>query len=390
MMKKTTLLLFMFISATLIGQDKLTSKLTEHFDGTNYLPSSKTTFTYDSNGNLIKEIEFNFDWHNSSWVETSNSTYTYNLNNKVTEELRVHYDYNTKVVNTTYKTFNSYNGSGDLIQTIDEEYNKTGLVKKRKTDITYAANKLSFALHYGWDGTQWIYESDRAKTEVFFNANDKIDNMIAYKWTGTEFVKAEQEVLSYDVDNNFILNLSQSWNGTSWDNGYKEERTHDANKNTLTVVESEYNSGTGSYTVDRSETNTFDTAILLSTFAHPFKDKNGIENLINNNDKYVNKILTTMDESDNRTTYNYNEPTASIANYNLANFAVYPNPTNSNLKIDDSKFSLKSVELYNVLGKKVLSTTQNQLNVEHLVNGIYMLKIETVDGGFSTKKIIKN
>ncbi|WP_431241768.1 PKD domain-containing protein [Flavobacterium sp. P21] len=72
---------------------------------------------------------------------------------------------------------------------------------------------------------------------------------------------------------------------------------------------------------------------------------------------------------------------------------VYPNPTNGilNLKLDSN---IKSdVRLFNVLGQQMLNTifegTEQQLDLNNLGKGIYLLQVET-DGKITTKKIILN
>ncbi|MDN3620702.1 T9SS type A sorting domain-containing protein [Polaribacter undariae] len=69
---------------------------------------------------------------------------------------------------------------------------------------------------------------------------------------------------------------------------------------------------------------------------------------------------------------------------------MYPNPASSILKIDADNFTLKDVEIFNVLGKKVFASTESEINIAHLVNGVYLLKIESDKGNIGTKRIIKN
>jgi hypothetical protein len=68
---------------------------------------------------------------------------------------------------------------------------------------------------------------------------------------------------------------------------------------------------------------------------------------------------------------------------------VYPNPATSIIKVDDSNFSLKNIEVFNLLGKKLIVTTKNQLNVKNLVSGVYVIKVEDNDGNIAKKRIIK-
>lgn len=84
--------------------------------------------------------------------------------------------------------------------------------------------------------------------------------------------------------------------------------------------------------------------------------------------------------------------TLSIADTFLSTFKMYPNPTNGN-KVFFSLSENAKIEIYNVLGKKVLSTklsvNNNSIDINALSNGVYMVKV-TTDAKAILKKLIKN
>ena len=68
---------------------------------------------------------------------------------------------------------------------------------------------------------------------------------------------------------------------------------------------------------------------------------------------------------------------------------LYPNPVKEIITID-SKITVAKVEIYSILGKRVLETKETlKINVSHLEQGLYLLKIYS-QKGIITKKIIKN
>ena len=73
---------------------------------------------------------------------------------------------------------------------------------------------------------------------------------------------------------------------------------------------------------------------------------------------------------------------------NNLNFSLYPNPANSMLNIDIES-EIKSVEIYSLLGQKVLSDNKKQINISNLSTGVYMLKVEDVNGAIATQKFVK-
>ena len=78
---------------------------------------------------------------------------------------------------------------------------------------------------------------------------------------------------------------------------------------------------------------------------------------------------------------------------NSQNIIIYPNPTTGQLTIENEHFSIKGVEIFNVYGSsvaaKILSPSKNKIDLSHLPNGMYFIKIRT-ENGEVTKKIIKN
>lgn len=85
----------------------------------------------------------------------------------------------------------------------------------------------------------------------------------------------------------------------------------------------------------------------------------------------------------------YTSNTLSSANFNQNNLEVslYPNPVNDVLNIETA-LELKSIEIFNIQGQKVLSSNQKQINVADLASGIYMVKIQDTENTVATKKVI--
>lgn len=84
---------------------------------------------------------------------------------------------------------------------------------------------------------------------------------------------------------------------------------------------------------------------------------------------------------------------ASLANasFDNANFTYYPNPVKNVLNLSYSK-EISNVEVYNLLGQKVISnklnTTDAQIDMSNLSNGAYMVRV-TSDNQVKTIKVIK-
>jgi len=83
---------------------------------------------------------------------------------------------------------------------------------------------------------------------------------------------------------------------------------------------------------------------------------------------------------------------------------IYPNPTTGELRVESGEWRVESVDVFDVMGRKVSSfgfrvsdlelgvaslTSPTSLNIAHLPNGIYFLRIQTQTRTI-TQKIIKN
>lgn len=71
--------------------------------------------------------------------------------------------------------------------------------------------------------------------------------------------------------------------------------------------------------------------------------------------------------------------------FNIQHLKVYPNPTSGLLVIESD--TLTKVEVYNISGSLMETTTQHQINLSHYAKGIYLVKITTPEG-IALKKIV--
>ena len=73
-------------------------------------------------------------------------------------------------------------------------------------------------------------------------------------------------------------------------------------------------------------------------------------------------------------------------------FSMYPNPATTTVTLE-SLFSIKSVEIYNVMGQKVLANQAagevHILDVANLPSGIYLVRVTDQNGNKGIKKLVK-
>ncbi len=88
----------------------------------------------------------------------------------------------------------------------------------------------------------------------------------------------------------------------------------------------------------------------------------------------------------------FHNATASVKSNSIEGFATYPNPvTNNVFTITSNSSDKKQVAIFNVLGKKVLSSsfsgTKSNVDVSEISAGLYILKV-TEGSKISTSKLV--
>lgn len=71
------------------------------------------------------------------------------------------------------------------------------------------------------------------------------------------------------------------------------------------------------------------------------------------------------------------------------NFTVFPNPTKGEINFESEILDLNSVKIYNFLGQMVKYSTEPNVNLSTLENGVYIALFETSNGTFKQKIILQ-
>lgn len=73
----------------------------------------------------------------------------------------------------------------------------------------------------------------------------------------------------------------------------------------------------------------------------------------------------------------------------METISVYPNPAQDFIIVGTNQaLSTQHIEVYNCLGQKVLSSTENEINVSALESGVYFVRV-TAEGKTVTKRFVK-
>ncbi|WP_242120040.1 T9SS type A sorting domain-containing protein [Aestuariivivens sediminicola] len=88
----------------------------------------------------------------------------------------------------------------------------------------------------------------------------------------------------------------------------------------------------------------------------------------------------------------FQNPALSVDDKDMSKFSFYPNPTQDSWNIKSQDRTIRSIQVFDVLGKNVISVKPNKsettINGNSLLPGMYFAKIYT-DAGSSSMKLIK-
>jgi len=212
--------------------------------------------------------------------------------------------------------------------------------------------------------------------------NDKLD-ALGFTNKDTYFVSGEDHEFYGATNGDWITPPNAYWDtifdmSTSflWDQ-HKPNVDFTDNSTGLSVDFSDSSTGAVSWLWDFGDGNT-------STSQNP-------THIYATNGTYDVKLYVENDiKSWNEVTKSATYAALAIADEYTLNFSVFPNPTNGVLNIT-SKTPINRVEIYSILGKKIVDTTinTNSVDLSNLNRGIYIIKAHS-NNELGIKRIIKN
>jgi endonuclease I/chitodextrinase len=134
--------------------------------------------------------------------------------------------------------------------------------------------------------------------------------------------------------------------------------------------------------------------VLVGTIAYSGSEQTVIIPNINIENN-VSVVINGNSSGSNRVKYDDLSYTCysalSVDEFNLAQVKLYPNPVKNNLTVNLKSDITTKIEIYDILGKRVLGRTLNEtssINLQGLNTGIYIVKI-TQNNASISKKLIK-
>jgi hypothetical protein len=390
--------------------------------------TSKSSFTYDNNGNKISELvqqlrndiwenetrstvtysdnnlklsDVTEQWLDGQWENSFRSTYRYDANDKMTSYLSELWDSQQDSARwIPYSRYNyEYNSEGKEISMFNENWksDKASWENFYRMTMSFSTNRdTSIQLDEMWKNGQW--QNAYRYTNTFDSAANAFiatnEGYIAGKWQYTYRTHS-----TYDLNDNLLTKLTEKF-ATNWNNDTYETYTYNSTGKELSYLNQFWNSSKWEDSKHRISTQDSDQRIVK------------IVNEVYSNGKWVERDNSiTLTDSKNRYFASYYPsykleifyPGTTSASEEMPNKSLAlncsPNPTSGATSVDYSISEPGSISITvtNSLGIAITRLINNQMHeagvyninydTSNLPNGVYFLIIKA-GNRTETKKFV--
>ncbi len=229
--------------------------------------TNRHLYTYDSNGNLLKDLYETKN--NGNWLALWCYNYTYDLNDRITSSIYQDIDWSTRILVNEEKITYTYTGSNlTLILYLiwDKEQNTWANFSQFVFQYDNFSNNI-FKLHQSWNNSEWTdtykyyytYNNDKQiltkgyetfdnlsntwRGEYFitytYETSGKLLNELHEKWINGNKVNESQISYAYNSTGVLSFEIEEYWDNNCWNNFKKISFVYDTN-NYLLVKKTEY------------------------------------------------------------------------------------------------------------------------------------------------------
>ncbi len=400
-------------------------------------------FKYDKDGNRKTEEYSVWNVEKKSWNKSRKVEYEYNAEGKVILKIESEWNYNLNdwMVFTKEKTeyqiqddveYSFSDVWSNVNQTWDKhtkglcKYNDTGLVtyksisvwnKSSNAYVLSSRNEYSYderdnlilEVNYGWDNSvsDWVPTN---KYEHLFDSNGNETLNAWYRWSieTNNWVGNNKSEEVFNSDGQTILNISYDWSGilNNWIKNEKREWSYNSDGQTILFIYSDWDETLNDWLpVSKNEWDydNFQNQLLNASYSWDKESQQwklsqkGKSEYVYNQSGEVSIFLVYFWDMNSLSCklrykyyYYYNDSTNSVFYGYPADFGVkvFPNPTKGFINITGADNA--QLFMYDQSGKCCYSSgiDNKSINMSDFPNGIYLLKIKT-DKGFYTSKIVK-
>lgn len=215
------------------AQGLLTEEIDYNKEMDSWVPNYKETLSYNENSKPIEYIEYSWDTETSQWQPSYKYTIQYHANGYVSQRAEYNWDSEFEVWVASNRTTATYNSNSKPITEIEEYWTGENWVYSEKTEFTYNANGYkSIETEYYWnEGTSaWINED---KSNYTYNESNNLTQRISYYWETGNWTENGKITLAYDTNGKLVENAHYYMSEGNWTGEYKGAYSYNASGNII-------------------------------------------------------------------------------------------------------------------------------------------------------------
>ena len=179
-----------------------------------WIPDYRYEYFYDSNNNNIVDGIFKMDDITGQWVNWRAYQYIYDSNGNMAQDTTCFWNDNTNEwdVSCSYTNY-IYNSDGKMIQKLSFDQNETSdlWIPQKKYEYNYdASGNMNQSTYYRWNSNTnlWIPYS---KHEYIYDVNGNMSQDTYYIRNGNTLISQSKYEYNYDANENMVRLIDYSW-----------------------------------------------------------------------------------------------------------------------------------------------------------------------------------
>lgn len=342
----------------------------------------KTINTYDSRLNLTESVYWSFVPPNS-WINQYTATNEYDENDSLTRILystgrenylmvEIEYDNLGRMVSNTLKEWDGLIWVTTMIQTLT--YDSENKLLTHKTTIMPASDGNYSVETFTYDDADYLVNNlfENFENSILTAKRQSIYENDGFGYSVSDLIQEWQQNawqnlvhIDYTYDNfhNQLSLVEKSWNNGIWENSWQYISTYDDHDNLLTHTMYYYDNSQWNKSSERKQT--FDTENFMTYSVGKGFDLTGAVYSADSVHYYSGESLGWQE----------------LVQHNT--LLLYPNPTTGLFSVS-CELPLEAVEVFNLVGEKVLSVTPANrhtvpMNLTDQDKGVYIVKTRSAN-----------
>jgi len=247
------LLLFLFciLTITVSGQ-KIQTMLIENYSGGIFVNSSLATSTYDGSGYLTNTLNQEWDAISSSFKDKSRIVYSNNSDG--TPSMATNQTWNGSIWNNVSRTTYTYYSDKTQKVVTTQTWNGSTFIDASRTTYTYNASKqILTSISEIFSG---IWMNATQQTNTYLSGYLSYNLTQTWDFIGSTWKNDTQTNYTNDTGGHPTLEVTQTWNGSTWVNSSRTTDTYNGSGKLLTEIIENYTAG--NFVNYSKEINTYD------------------------------------------------------------------------------------------------------------------------------------